>query len=327
MFVALPVLLLIALAAVAALALRVRPLGTAKVVLIHAFSGQLHDTGYDALAAVQAAIQQATDERGLLAGRRIQLVALDDAGTSEGALRQLEAVASDDDVLGVLCCSSSAVSLVASRQMTGVASRVQVLFPSEPAREIATSQVSTVLRLLRPSRLVLVRSGEAADGPIASAVEEQAHPAATVELDLGGGGSLDGYAARIVAANPDAVYVDADVASASLLLARLREQGYAGPAAGPESLGCSEMVTWTGTGLGTFYVPVRPRLALTAALDRGFAAARGHPPSDDDRLLYLAAASLLEARAAPSTVGAAEGVFAASALAPGQFPPRIVPVP
>lgn len=327
MGIALPIVLLIALGLVAAGALRVRPAGTGKIVLINAFSGPLRDRGYDTLAAVQIAIERSTDARGLREGRRVELVALDDGGTTDGAVQQLESTAADAGVMGVLCCSTPEVSAAASQQVSGPARGATTAFPSAPSQPQAEAAVAALLRALRTDRPAFVRTRGGGSGAFGVAVAGQAHPTAVIDLDLASGGSWERSTGFVLAANPDAVFVDTDVATASLFVRRLRDAGYAGPVAGPESLGCSEMVTWTGSRLGTVFVPVRVQRSADAAYTQRFVAARGHAPCDDDRLFSRATVAMLAGSLATSAASDSSDTWAPATLAPGEFPPRVLSAP
>ena len=68
--------------------------GVARVGVVAPLSGESYLTGYRMLFAVRLAVRE-WNERGGVAGRRIELVALDDQGRAETARLQARALALD----------------------------------------------------------------------------------------------------------------------------------------------------------------------------------------------------------------------------------------
>ena len=326
---ALPCCLLIVMVVSAWSLLHIRPTGTVKLVVVHAFSGPLHDQGYDALTAVRAATNTLSGQRGLLNGRRLEVEALDDEGSATRAIAQLDAAAVDTHVLAAICCSSEETSASTATQLAShPASTFPIRFPALLSPQEASGAVASLVRQLHPSRPVLIRMGADAGDAFAAAVLAQTTPV-VVNAEPETGLSLDDVAAKAVGSRPDLVILDVPSPIAALLIPRLRTIGFNGPVTGRDELASSEMVTWTGAALGDMLVPTWPQPENSIALERAFASERGHAPSQIDRLFYAATIELLSSHGPAQQRDAAttRGPWAVSELIPGQFPPRLVPAP
>jgi ABC-type branched-subunit amino acid transport system substrate-binding protein len=74
---------------------------TVKIGLVAPFEGRWRDAGYDAIYAARLAIRE-VNERGGVAGVRVELVALDDGGDARQAVEAAATLAADPQVLVAL---------------------------------------------------------------------------------------------------------------------------------------------------------------------------------------------------------------------------------
>jgi ABC-type branched-subunit amino acid transport system substrate-binding protein len=290
-----PLLVLVVVAVLAREALAIRPAGVAKIALLHAFSGPLKEQGYDALSATRAAIRSRTDARGLAAGKRVELEALDDGATRDGAARQIAALANDPDLLKIVCCSVDRVTRDLQEQQTA-----RVVFPGllaarpEFADGDAMPGVRTLAAKVHPARPALVGSTHEATDPWLAALARTWHIAGVTPFQPEQGYTLEKTARSLLDSGADAVLLDMDAFTASKLVVALREQGYGGPVVGAAHANVPELVTWVGPRLGELYAPSIVAGEVPSELVQAFARERGHPPASADVLVYDAVRTALQ---------------------------------
>lgn len=109
---------------------------TFKISLIAPFEGHDRSIGYDAIYAARLAVRQANQASGGVGGYRVELIAYDDGGEDETAAQQVDMLALDPAVLGVIGpLRDEATQAAAARLACQQAARLglPLLVPAEDA--------------------------------------------------------------------------------------------------------------------------------------------------------------------------------------------------
>jgi branched-chain amino acid transport system substrate-binding protein len=266
-----PTLLLGLLVAAAGCLPRLSTRPTFKIGLVGPFEGLYRDVGYDALHAVKLALTERSQAGGVL-GYAVELVVLNDDQDPQSAPQRAREMAVDPDVMGVIghFGEETTVAALSAYREAGLA----LVVPATTSGAVTGSAHDQTYRLVTDTGDI----GEVAAGyavlengarrvAVVGSAEELVQSfvssarGAGAEVSVLQGRDQGILVSRLVAEDPDLVFLaGVGIEGADLLLA-LRQTGQDVPVLGGSSLDIPQFIQVTGDAAeGMVYVSVTPPL-------------------------------------------------------------------
>jgi branched-chain amino acid transport system substrate-binding protein len=259
-------------AAIAAIALSIPALAAdLKIGFISSMSGPVSGLGIPYAKGIQAALAQ----HPLVAGRKVQLIMLDDASDPAVAARDARKLVTEDKVDALIGTSgvpgAMAIAAVARETHTPLLSPTPVnLPPGEGGWTVSISQpfpmmVAAVVEHMKASgvkTVAYIGFSDALGDLVFSSLEKAAAPAGirivANERYARSDTSIAGQVLKIVAAHPDAVLAGNSGSPGALPYLGLAERGYKGRLYGTHGLINGDFVRVAGASADGLIVPSGP---------------------------------------------------------------------
>lgn len=237
-------------------------------------TGPISASGQYALMGIQLRIQQINEAGGLL-GRPVELIYYDDAGTPEAAVRAVERLIEDDNVVAIIGSQLSGNVQAAGDRVeeagipivaTGVAPVIttngwQYLFRSLANTTGGAPPLVDAMQELGTTRLATIVFQD--EGSLSSAelildaIEGTGIEVTTEEIFQPGDTDWTGQFSRMIATDPDGILLQAQGEHIGPMVMQLRALGYTGYVFGPETMSLPDIRSVAGDAANglVFFAP------------------------------------------------------------------------